>query len=305
MLKRSIYSGHNPALKLREGSHNTDRLKGLEDFSTSIPIYQQSRGILPKSFLESPSDVSTTDFAKTLVQSGNAASTGGFTLVCGEMRGRSPLAIVSNRSQIKENLERVENEDGDLIGSSDDQGVFWILGKHEQLERRSTVAFSNVAFSDRSWPKVINGEQIAEEVLARSIYAKDDEDALAQRLFRDVLSVDTLPRVDEENEQIELLKQSIFVPLICRDDKAKIRETHGKSASKVDTQEETAHEDLKTKQGELPTYLRGAYGTQTQTIIMLHESGQVAYFERVLYDSDARPIPVEQRDHIHRFKLEN
>lgn len=277
--------------------------------ASNIPIYKRSRGVLPKLFFESPPDVSTADFARNLIQSEEAALAGGFTLVFGETQNNSPLAVVSNRSQVKENLEKVENEDGDLVGSRDD-GVLWILGKPQNLKRKATVALSNVAFSDRSWPKVINGERLAEDVIVRSLHAGDDEDSMAQRLFRDVLSVDTLPQADGDEARAEFLKESIFIPVLSRADKTGKSQAHGESATKAGTQKETApqhsktEETAKTAQSEILKAMEGAYGTQTQTIILVHKSGQVAYFERMLYDCDAKPLSAEQKDQVYRFALD-
>ncbi|KAI5306956.1 hypothetical protein KEM55_008451, partial [Ascosphaera atra] len=65
--------------------------------------------------------------------------------------------------------------------------------------------------------------------------------------------------------------------------------------------------DSKEKQKPPAPYvpcLHGLYGTQTQTVVLVHESGKVTYFERTLYDREARGIPVPEGDQVFRFEIE-
>lgn len=47
----------------------------------------------------------------------------------------------------------------------------------------------------------------------------------------------------------------------------------------------------------------GSYGTQKQTVLLARPDGRVRYFERTLYDNDAKPVPIGQGDYSFEFNI--
>jgi uncharacterized protein with NRDE domain len=235
---------------------------------TGATIGTVSRGAIVNNFLTEQPDSSTSkrdtrQFVADMIESQVAKRAGGFSLVCGKLN--EPLAIISNR--MADDLDRVT----------------WIA-----KEKGETVGLSNTAFADRTWPKIINGEKLMKRAIdAHAAETGEGEDDLIRRLF-DVLSTDTLPRLDCEPVKEEyqvLLKQSIFIPLLG--DRAKF-------------EAETAH----LQQLGLAGYMSGLYGTQKQTVLLVDPQGRVKYVERTLYDQQVRPIPLGMGDRVFEFNIE-
>ncbi|EDN05030.1 DUF833 domain-containing protein [Histoplasma capsulatum] len=237
----------------------------------------RSRGSIVNSFLELPPDSTVTakEYAEDLISGGDAQLAGGFSLVCGNVRG--PLAVVSNRVSAADGIEWIANEKG------------------------QTVGLSNTVFGDRSWRKIVDGERLLKEAIDASVKLGECEDALVQRLL-ELLSRDTLPRLREGGNletYINLLRESIFIPVIGDD--AEIEHTvdevcASKLQGKVDVVANgpTDHHE----------YMRGLYGTQTQTVVLVHESGRVKYFERTLYNDQAEQIKIGEGDRTFEFTVE-
>jgi uncharacterized protein with NRDE domain len=233
---------------------------------TGTQIGTVSRGAIVNNFLTEQPDSSkqrdTRQFVADIIESQVAKQAGGFSLVCGKLN--EPLAIISNR--MADDLDRVT----------------WIA-----KEKGETVGLSNTAFADRTWPKIINGEKLMKSAIDASVAAGDGEDELIRRLF-DVLSTDTLPRLDCEpvkEEYQALLKQSVFIPLLG--DRAKFEA-----------------EIERLQQLGLAGYTSGLYGTQKQTILLVDPQGRVKYGERTLYDQQVRPIPLGMGDRVFEFNIE-
>jgi uncharacterized protein with NRDE domain len=96
---------------------------------------------------------------------------------------------------------------------------------------------------------------------------------------------------------IPLLRESIFVPVI----------------GAKDEDEKTAEEVARGKVGVMANgstppdqtvYMSGLYGTQKQTVILVDKNRRVKYFERTLYDNDAKPIPIPKGDRSFEFVVE-
>ena len=51
-------------------------------------------------------------------------------------------------------------------------------------------------------------------------------------------------------------------------------------------------------------YMQGLYGTQKQTVILVGYDGRVRYFERTLYEDDARATEIHRRDRSYEFVIE-
>ncbi|KAI1909433.1 hypothetical protein LOZ39_006281 [Ophidiomyces ophidiicola] len=249
-------------------------LTNYKEDDCSQAIGKLSRGEIINSFLELPSDgsVNTEQFVDQLVAGGEAQLAGGFSLACGNIRG--PLAIVSNRVCSKDS-------------------VTWIA-----KERGETVALSNVAFGDCSWKKVQNGESMMKEALHTSSKLGEHEDQLVQRLLA-ILSTDTLPRLKEGGDletYIDLLRESIFIPVIGEEQEDE-RDEAEICTSKIHEKAEI----VGNGQANHMQYMKGLYGTQKQTVVLVHNSGRVKFFERTLYDNDAKPIPIGEGDREFEF----
>ncbi|KAM5451538.1 hypothetical protein MaudCBS49596_003810 [Microsporum audouinii] len=179
---------------------------------------------------------------------------------------------------------------GDVFGplgivsnrASADDEIPWIA-----TARNQTVGLSNTAFGDRSWPKILQGERLMKEAIQKSYASGESEDALIHRLLG-VLSVDNLPRLHERaslQDYLPSLSESIFIPAIGDPDEG-VEEvvSHGAEAHTL--------------------YMKGLYGTQKQTVILVDESGRVKFFERTLYGDDAKEIPIGEGDREFEFVVE-
>ncbi|KAJ5811193.1 hypothetical protein N7447_010709 [Penicillium robsamsonii] len=253
-------------------------LTNYREDSTSAAIGVYSRGVIVNSWLIGSTNKSedTREFVQGIVASPEAKQVGGFSLVCGHIN--EPLAIVSNRS-----------EDMDQIT--------WVA-----TEKNQTRGLSNTCFDDRTWPKIIDGEQLMEAAINEHVRKGDgeDEDALIDHLL-EVLSTDTLPRLSEENATIETyihhLRKSIFIPLIGA------ANDHDKAAERTAAARVEDETDVPTTGAPDQSYTCGSYGTQKQTILLARPDGRVRYFERTLYDNDAKAVPVGQGDHSFEFNI--
>ncbi|EEH44174.1 uncharacterized protein PADG_00463 [Paracoccidioides brasiliensis Pb18] len=252
-------------------------LTNYRDDTYSQIVGVRSRGSIVNSYLELPPDskVSAKEYAEGLVSGGEAHLAGGFSLACGTVRG--PLAVVSNR-----------------VSAAD--GIEWIA-----KEKGQTIGLSNTAFGDRSWPKIVDGERLMKEALDISVKLEESEEALIDRLLA-VLSRDTLPRLHEGGNletYINLLRESIFIPVIGDD--SEIEHT----VDEVCTSKLHEKVDLVANgPQDHHAYMKGLYGTQTQTIVLVHESGRVKYFERTLYNHRAEQIPIGKGDRAYEFVVE-
>lgn len=252
-------------------------LTNYREDKASEAIGVHSRGRIVNNWLTSPPNEhqTTHDFVQAMVASPEAKQVGGFSLVCG--RVNEPLAIVSNRS-------------------SDMDHITWVA-----TEKNQTRGLSNTSVDDRSWPKIIEGENLMQQAIEEHVQANEDEDALVERLLQ-VLSTDTLPRLPEENSSVDTyikyLRKSVFVPVIGAEDDP------GRAA------EETAAARIEDQMRKPPNngaldlnYFSGVYGTQKQTILLARPDGRVRYFERTLYDNNAQAVPIGQGDRSVEFTV--
>ena len=223
-------------------------------------------------FLTQPpgSSQSTEDFVKELVSSGAAQEVGGFSLMCGKIGEQ--LAIVSNR---------VASEDG----------IAWI-GK----EKHETVGLSNAAYGNRSWKKIVQGEELVREALATNTRTGASEEDLVDAVL-EVLSKDTLPRMESDEgleTSINQLRNTIFVPVVGKPEKKPDEVAAANSEEKAELRP-----DAGSALGS-----SGLYGTQKQTVILVKRSGRVRMLERTLYDQTSKPIPKRQGDLNFIFDIE-
>ena len=238
----------------------------------------KSRGAMVNAFLTQRPDRpgNTHEFVKRLIEGEGVEGVGGFSLVCGKA-GQS-LAIVSNRTPTV-------------------KGVAWIA-----KDRGETVGLSNATFGDRSWPKVLMGEELMSSTIAKSIERRDSRAELIEELFS-VLSVDTLPRRHTGQtwtSYVEELRHSIFVPPIGG------AGMDGVSADNIAAAKnnQQVHVNSKDEISEHKGGLTGKYGTQKQTVVLVDHQGHVTFVERTLYDVEGRETVDNERDRTFEFNIE-
>jgi uncharacterized protein with NRDE domain len=272
------YDLHRPVHGTWLGVTRQGRIAVLTNYreeDDSLVIGAKSRGLIPNAWLKSPlSDNETTDqFAHRMIEKEGVKGVGGFSLVYGFMQDvvkgeRGGLGLISNRTP-------------------DAMGVVRLAGR-----KGETCALSNAAFSDRSWPKVTNGEAWTKDAIAKSIEANETRDQLVERLL-DVLHTDTMPR-QKENEEWDMylnqLRHSIFVPACGKDD--------------LETQKMPAHEIGDLVKQKAVSATDGCYGTQKSIVVLVDREGKVCYFERTFYDLDAKPIEKGKGDRKFEYQIE-
>ena len=201
------------------------------------------------------------DFVKRLISGDAARGSGGFSLVCGRI-GQA-LAVVSNRMQ----------QEGEVKWIGHDGG-------------RETVGLSNATFGDHTWPKVVNGRRMMEDLMRDWIESGTSREQIVESLFG-LLSTDTLP-MPKEGEgwetSVKQLRNSIFVPRLG----ARVKSVGEPSAS-----QDPASVPLATATS-------GLYGTQKQTIVMLDKHGHLFFTEKTLFDEKGKDIN-GQPDSIRAF----
>jgi len=255
------------------------RIAVLTNFQEdNVQLEARSRGEMVNAYLTQPANSlgSTQDFIESLVEGEGLKGVGGFSLVCGKIG--EPLAVISNRTPSVE-------------------GITWIAnGKDE------TIGLSNAAFANRSWPKVIRGEELLASAIKANIEAMAPQSSLIEDLFH-VLGDDTLPKKPKGmgwDSYVKELRKSVFIPVIggqgeddlgAEDLAAATSNQHvtvDDSARKVDTGD--GHNDV--------------YGTQKQTVVLVDHQGMVTIVERTLYDENSKEIPTAERDRRFEFFIE-
>lgn len=240
----------------------------------------KSRGGIINAYLTSAPGKreSSEDFASRLIHEVGVSDVGGFSLMFGELRpaenGTFPgLSILSNRSASAEDLTQIARKPGETHG------------------------LSNSHFGDMSWPKVVHGEQLLKEAIATSVQRKEShQDDFIEHLFA-ILTVDTIPqrKPDEDwEEYVRHMRNSIFIP-----------PTSGPSVDSKPADEiasassnEAANVDRNVQLG------KASYGTQRQTVILVHKSGRVTFVERMLYGDDHRSMSKDQGQRKIEFDIE-
>ena len=70
------------------------------------------------------------------------------------------------------------------------------------------------------------------------------------------------------------------------------------------TDDEPAAEAEGAAPPDLSGFQTGMYGTQRQTVLLVHWDGNVTYYERALWDGNGNPIERGRGDVVFRFKIE-
>ncbi|CAK7267894.1 hypothetical protein SEPCBS57363_002821 [Sporothrix epigloea] len=287
------------------------------------PIHgQRSRGGMVTAWLTADRDETTSHFVERML-AGGVRGVGGFSLICGKLRKRGflehaenkssgPLAIISNRS--------------DQVTQ-----VPWIAGR-----RGEVYGLSNTSYDDpEEWPKVRDGKAALSQVAAskpldpisktaavgvretiRDLAATGVTDpiTLQEALFA-ILDRDTLPQRPELSfeEQIPLLKQSIFIPAIGDEAHrlAMERAVAGgprlplDSADDISAETEAVAELASEERPDQQSmgFMTGLYGTQRQTVILVDWEGNVVFTERALWDANGNAIPRGKGDVTFNFGI--
>ncbi|CAK7568480.1 MAG: hypothetical protein SEPTF4163_006472 [Sporothrix epigloea] len=287
------------------------------------PIHgQRSRGGMVTAWLTADRDETTSHFMERML-AGGVRGVGGFSLICGKLRKRDflehaenkslgPLAIISNRS--------------DQVTQ-----IPWIAGR-----RGEVYGLSNTSYDDpEEWPKVRDGKAALSQVTASrpldpiakaaAVEVKQtikdlaatgvtDPVTLREALFA-ILDRDTLPQRPELSfeEQIPLLKQSIFIPAIGDEAHrlAMEKAVAGGPRLPLDCADDTSAEtgvEAELASEERPDqqsmgFMTGLYGTQRQTVILVDWEGNVVYTERALWDANGNAIPRGKGDVTFNFDI--
>lgn len=229
-----------------------------------------SRGEIAKTVLTSDPQRPVADVVREMVQ-GGVQGVGGFSLIFGDAAATAEpsdetlgltLGLISNRSRADES-----------------EGIHWLDG-----QAAKSIALSNSHYGDRAWPKVVQGEQLLDDLVARSAAkgsGQSKEEFIAEAL--ELLSTDTLPP-REKGQDLEVylrqLRKSIFIPVIGGD---------------IPAQDIAAAKDAKSAQATEHSAAAGMYGTQKQSVVLISKTGEVIFVERTLFDDKIRPVKQDRR----------
>ncbi|KAI4116862.1 MAG: hypothetical protein LQ338_007650 [Usnochroma carphineum] len=254
------------------------RVAVLTNFREEGQVVQEarSRGAIVNAWLmqDNASSEDTAAFAKNLVEGEGVTGVGGFSLVYGKVG--EPLAVISNRTPSAE-------------------GVAWIA-----QQRGETVGLSNATFGDRSWPKVLHGENLMQAAIEGSVEEKETKEQFVERLM-ELLSVETLPKKKKNQgweSYVKELRHSIFIPPIGgggMDHVGADKIAAGKSDEHLEV-ESTADVEAH-REG-----TSGWYGTQKQTVVLVGHDGHMTFVERTLFEA-ARHVDGPERDRWFEFDI--
>ena len=218
----------------------------------------------------------TEQFIETLTEGEGLKGVGGFSLICGKVG--DPLAVISNRTP-------------------DVASTPWIF-----KDSGETIGLSNAAFANRSWPKVLSGEELLSQAIKDSVSHHGSKASLIENLFK-LLSVDTLPKKAKGmgwETYVKELRKSIFIPVIGgagTDELSADDLAAAKSEQQVMVEDDQENRD----QGD---GLSGLYGTEKQTVVLVDHQGHVTFAERSLYGSNGKAVPASERDRVYEFDVE-
>ncbi|KAF4985014.1 hypothetical protein FDECE_16895 [Fusarium decemcellulare] len=268
------------------------RETNIEDIKHPIHA-AKSRGGMVTAWLGALPEESIQDSVHQLVKDDGVKGVGGFSMVCGKLRKKSPgIAIVSNRAGNVDEVPIVGKERDEIWGLSN--AAFDATGKKEE------------------WPKISKGKKLLREAIDQSVSSKAGQDGLVADLFK-ILDDDTLPKDENASlvEYITQLKQSIFIPLIGDEVHRKAMEqSMAKGAGNWATDDQAAAEALFVESRPDPSttpimgFETGMYGTQRQTVVLVDWEGKVTMVERALWDGNGNAIPRGEGDMKFEFTID-
>ncbi|KAI0912618.1 NRDE protein-domain-containing protein [Ustulina deusta] len=249
----------------------------------------RSRGALPTAWLTAPAEEKLDQFVKRMVDDPATKAAGGFSLICGDLKdkadnGIEPLAIITNRCDELAEVPRIAG----------DRGV--------------TYGLSNTVYVEPPvWPKIKKGRQLLEVAIQEAIEKDLDEEELTDRLFT-VLEDDTMPLRPDMSMQdhMDALRHSVFVPAFGDTegwkDMADAAE-EGRTKPAFDAIEDESDSDTQLPADPHVNFMKGAYGTQRQTLIFIDWEGNVTYKERALWDAHGNRLDKGQGDLVIKYQI--
>jgi uncharacterized protein with NRDE domain len=215
---------------------------------------------------------------------------GGFSLICGDLKAKTedgiqPLAIITNRC---DELHEVPRIGGD---------------------RGMTYGLSNTVYVEPArWPKIKRGKQLLEETIQDAVEKDLEEEALMEQLF-EILEDDTMPlRPDMSmQEHMDALRESIYVPAFSDaqgwNDMVDAAE-QGRAKAAFDAIENESDPETPLPTDPPINFMKGAYGTQRQTLVLIDWDGNVTYKERALWDAHGNRLDKGKGDVAIKYKIE-
>lgn len=252
------------------GITSTGKLAVLVNYcEPNATISEVSRGVLPIEYLTSDLDdeawydsLEETLGAKVAVEKQKVLNRiGGFTLVYGKLEFDPETKQIHPLNIISNRGDR-----GKIHAGCDLSGDL-----HKLVALQKTFAVSNSLYYE-PWEKVQLGCRSLSDLIKGSVASDYSHEQLVEGCF-EVLSRNTLSDASVEDrpklpENIAELQNSIFIPPI------KCKKTDGAPI---------------------------LYGTRTQTVVLLHKSGTLHYYERDLHSIDDAKI--EMKNQHYQFDL--
>ncbi|KXT02449.1 hypothetical protein AC578_7851 [Pseudocercospora eumusae] len=248
----------------------------------------KSRGAITNSYLCIPPESKETeeDYVRRLLNETGIHDVGGFTLIFGKLRSPRDqqrvtpgLAIVSNRTSSAESLTRIATTPNETHG------------------------LSNSHYGDRTWPKVVHGEELLSKTIQTSTQTHQPQSELIESLFR-ILSIDTLPKrhhTEDWDAYVRHMRDSILISP-AKGELAKRMANYVPASTSSLEKEASARTDT-PDHAQLPVS-ETAYGTSKQTVILVDTKGKVTFVERTLFDQDGRLVKEHERDLRYEFEIE-
>ncbi|KAK6518515.1 hypothetical protein TWF506_005660 [Arthrobotrys conoides] len=226
-------------------------LTNIRETTSIAAVGTASRGAVVSSFLTS-SDSTFQSLMGSRTQGSSANldidQVGGFSMLCGQLSRDQQNRVHIDSFGVISN--RVEGQIHD--------------GNYEIIDpaKPGTYGLSNSAFTN-PWPKVVNGKSLLNDLVEDIQHDRLTEREIAQKGI-DILTSDSVSEDEawkDMRNRLDLLKQSVFIPMFDTNSLVgTIGQDHALSG------------------------IYNFYGTQKQTVIIVHESGAVRYIEKTLYD---------------------
>ncbi|CAJ2504825.1 Uu.00g122190.m01.CDS01 [Anthostomella pinea] len=250
----------------------------------------RSRGGMVTAWLGAPAEDSLDDFIKHMLDDKSVKGVGGFSLICGDLKAKAkngvePLVIISNRCNHPGEVPRIGGERG------------------------KTYGLSNTVYEEpATWPKIKTGKKLLEETIQEAVDKDLSEDELTERLFS-VLENDTLPVEPKMSmqEHMDALRQSVYIRAFGDEQEWKDMADaadNGKAKDAFDEIEDESESEERLRTEAVVNFMKGAYGTQRQTLVLVDWEGNVTYAERALWDAHGNPVEKGKGDRVIRYKID-
>lgn len=247
------------------GVTDLGRLAVLVNYSEpGMSISEVSRGVLPIEYLSSDLDDESwyENLEETLAQKVAVEKKRVLSLIGGFTLVYGKLEVDPKTNKIKP-LNIISNR-GDRGKIHADQDIAGDL--HQQIALQETFSVSNSLYYE-PWKKVQLGCDGLSNLVNLAVNMCYTHEKLVEECFN-VLSRDSFPAPEKSHdlpEKTEQLHDSIFIPpVICNKGLA------------------------------VPVL----YGTRTQTVILLHKSGTLYYYEKDLHSTEERDIKMKSQKFV-------